>query len=714
MTDRAEAVRLLPSVGVLVVWAVLMPLAGGFEPQYWLPAGLVLLGLLAVAMVGGGRLLPAGRPARLALGAFAAFTAWNFLSIAWSDAPGSSLEASDLLLVTLLGAWTLALAPWRARTAWVLLLGFSAVAAAVCASSLVSALGADNLTGRFLDFRWMKPLDYPNTTAAFAFMAAVPALVLAARPDVGVWARAGGQGLATFLGAFALLPQSRGSVLGGAAALLVLLAVVPFRWRFTTHALAFGVTLALASGPVFDVYTAAESSGRVSAALDHAARAIALATAAGVLLGLVLGVIEDRWSPRLSRGQLARRAGVLAVVAAVLGVGGLAAAHAEGISDALSDQWRSLKHPGVEFKGAKEGPATTSRLTDADPLERYDYWRVALDGFRAAPLIGMGAAGFEHRYTTERRYPKVSKFPHNIVMKAVGENGLIGVALLLATLAGVLWGLVWRLGPAIGVAERGVIASALGVAAYFVAHGQFDWLEAYPVLTGPAVGLLFVALAVREHADRLAAVPAPGFAAAAQAPHVDRPELLARIGAETVARDRERDRRHHLPAPGRWTTIAGALAAAVAGLLAVLAVAGPWLSVRYTERARADWRADPATANADLDRAADLNPLDPSPLVLAGVIGIERGDLERARTTLQEALDREQTWLPHFGLALLAAADGDQAGARSELARTRAISPLEPTLPEARERILGRRRIDPGRLLREVLVSPLFQEQQLR
>src|SRR4051812_32720847 len=103
--DRSEAIRLAPAAGLMIVWLALMPSGGGFDAGSWLPAGLALLGLLAVAAFGAGTLLPAARAPRIALGAFAAFTLLNFLSIAWSAAPADALEASDLLLTTLASGW---------------------------------------------------------------------------------------------------------------------------------------------------------------------------------------------------------------------------------------------------------------------------------------------------------------------------------------------------------------------------------------------------------------------------------------------------------------------------------------------------------------------------------------------------------------------------------------------------------------------------------
>ncbi len=673
LTHPAELVRMLPAAGVLAVWIALMPQDGGFNAADRLPAGLVLAGLLAVAAVGGRRVLPAAGPARWALLAFTAFTAFNFLSIAWSDAPGSAWEASNLLLVTLLGAWTLALAPWRSGSAGVLLALFSVAAAMVCLGSLIAALGAGDLTSRFDDFRWQPPLGYPNTTAAFGFIAAIGMVVMAARPDLPVVLKGLAQALATFLAAFALLPQSRGAVLGGTAALLVLIAFVPWRWRLVVHVGLLAATLILASGPILDVYHQAATTGRASVALGDATRTIGLATAAALVAGLLVALAEARIRLDERGRRTARLAGVGAVLVAVVGVGAVGVAHSAGIRTALDDQWTALKHPGSRFAdGRGRRDNGVARFGFIDPLERYDYWRVALDGFRASPVGGIGAGGFEHRYTSERRYPKVSKYPHNLVMKVLSDTGVVGVLLLAGVLAAVGLGLLRRRSE-LGGGDVAVAAAALGMTAYFFAHGLFDWLEAYPVLTGPVVGFLIVALVVRT-----------------QAP--DR-------GAGEARSRRSR------------------LAVAAAGVLLVLAaasLAAPWLGLRYRDRASAIWRTQPAFAYQDLDRAATIDPLSPAPLVLQGVIGLQRGDLGRAADGFTRALQREDAWLPHFGLALIAAQRGNRRAAGAELDAALARDRLDPVLPGVAQRIRGAERIDPPALVREVLVSPLFDVERLK
>lgn len=683
--DTFELLRLAPSAGVLVVWGVLMNVSGGFRPGTWLPAGLLLAGLLALAITGGRRVLPEPGPARLALLCLIGLTAWSFLSLLWSDAPALTWEAADLLLVALLGAWTLALAPWRATTATGLLLAFSGLAGLSCLIALLSATSATDLTDRFTDGRFMPPLDYPNATAAFGFMAAIPALLYAARPGGHPVAKGLSQGLAVFLGAYALLPQSRGSILGGLATLLILAVMVPFRWRMTLHSAVFALALIAVSGAAGDLYTAAFVRRHASNAVDVAAREIVIAALVSIVAGAVLAAAADSFEIGRRAGRRARRAGLALTALCVLALGAVGVANSSTISNELSDQWRSLRHPGVDYAGNVANQAS-GRLSSIDPLERYDYWRVSLDGFKNAPLWGMGAGGFEYHYTLERRYPKVARYPHNLVMKVAGDLGLVGLLLAggFVVVAGA--GLVPRRGR-FHSPEAAVAAAGLATLGYFVAHGFFDWLEAYPVLAGPALAFPLVALAVRGRAERLAALE------------------------EGTAEVRKPDARHFAPDPRRRGLAIGT--AVLAGLLVAYALGAPWLALRYRQRAAEEWRTAPGAAYADLRKAGSLNPLSAEGYVLEGVIALTRGDLATARTGFDDALARQSDWLPHFGLAVVAAARGDRAEAAAQLATARRLNRLDPNLPQLSRRLLSGRKVDPAQAIHDVLVSPLFESNRV-
>ena len=321
----------------------------------------------------------------------------------------------------------------------------------------------------------------------------------------------------------------------------------------------------------------------------------------------------------------------------------------------------------MEFAGADD-TADASRLTDVDPLQRYDYWRVAVGGFRENPVFGTGAGGFEYRYAGDRRYDKLSKYPHNLTLRVLGDTGIVGLAIFavfaFALVAALLAG--WRTA---GLTERGVAAAGLGVAVYFFVHGQFDWLEAYPVLAGPALALPFAAAGVRAGA-------AP-------------PRAPVRLGRA-------------VPPAG----------AAVVLVLAALLVS-PWLAIRWTDRAVDTWRVAPAAAYRDLERAADANAASITPLLYAGVIAVERGEDRRAGRYFDRVLTREDHWLAHYELAGLAGSRGDEATARRELGLAARRNVREPAIAEALQDLDDGKRISAALLLRRLSEVPLSEGRRL-
>jgi tetratricopeptide (TPR) repeat protein len=259
-------------------------------------------------------------------------------------------------------------------------------------------------------------------------------------------------------------------------------------------------------------------------------------------------------------------------------------------------------------------------------------------------------------------------------MKVLGDTGLIGLALIGAYLYFVGRGLLMRTGR-LPRRVRAVAATATAMLAYFIAHGLFDWLEAYPVLVAPALAFPLIALGVREHAER------------------------------------ERRRDTDAPAaPPRWAFAA----AGVGALLAFVAMLGPWLALRYRDRAGETWRTNPQVAYTDLDRAAQLDPFSPDAYVLEGVIAVTRGELEKAQGAFRSAIGREDTWLPHFGLGAIAAETGDRATAEREIARARALNARDAVLPGVAQQVLSKRGLAASPALREALTNDYTPSDQVR
>src|SRR5258707_13640721 len=90
----------LAAIALFVVWATDQ---GGSPVTHWGPGGLVVLGLLGIAVFAVGlraREIPLA--VRIALGCLAGYTALSFLSIAWAAVPGDAWEGADRTLLYLL------------------------------------------------------------------------------------------------------------------------------------------------------------------------------------------------------------------------------------------------------------------------------------------------------------------------------------------------------------------------------------------------------------------------------------------------------------------------------------------------------------------------------------------------------------------------------------------------------------------------------------
>jgi hypothetical protein len=301
-----------------------------------------------------------------------------------------------------------------------------------------------------------------------------------------------------------------------------------------------------------------------------------------------------------------------------------------------------------------------ARISSLDPEERFDYWRVAVDMWQDAPIGGAGAGNFERVYTREREERKPARYAHDIWLRFLGETGLVGLLLFAGFLgAGAVgaFGARRRAGPA----GQAIVAASLAVTAVFLAHASLDWLDEVPALAAPALACLALAAGI------------------------------APARRETVA--------------GRAGSSAAAAGICVAALLAAVALALPFLSVRLEERAFERYRDDPEAAFDDLDSASSLNPLSLRPLVSEGTIALSLGRFEHARAAFERAVRKEDNAYARLELALLAARRGDFATADAEIERAEQLAPSDVFIAAARRRIAARSRIDPrafnGFLIRE-------------
>jgi hypothetical protein len=88
----------LAALALFVLWATEQ---AGYPVTHWAPGGIVVLLLLGLALLA---VRPRGLPAslRVALAAFAAYTAFSYLSILWASGAGDAWEGANRTLLYLL------------------------------------------------------------------------------------------------------------------------------------------------------------------------------------------------------------------------------------------------------------------------------------------------------------------------------------------------------------------------------------------------------------------------------------------------------------------------------------------------------------------------------------------------------------------------------------------------------------------------------------
>jgi hypothetical protein len=182
----------------------------------------------------------------------------------------------------------------------------------------------------------------------------------------------------------------------------------------------------------------------------------------------------------------------------------------------------------------------------------------------------------------------------------------------------------------------------------------------------------------------------------------------ARRAPETAAADaRATVPARRIPRP------VGITAAALAGLLAAVLLVSPWLAVRWTKRGVAVWRTDAAAGYRDLERAADANPVSITPLLYAGVIAVQRGELDRAKGYLERGLEREDDWLAHYELAAIAADRGDRQAAMRQLELAARGNVRDPAIRDAQENLAKRKNMSAQALNGRLSEFPLFKDRRL-
>ncbi len=674
-------VACLAAIALCVVWATDQ---AGYPLTHWAPGGLMLLALLGIAAVALGSRTRPPTSVLVALGALGAYTAFSYLSIAWAASPGDAFEGADRTLLYLLVFALFAWWPQRGATAAVLLVVWTLCIAGLALYVLVHLGGASRATlgsaipGGRLDY----PSGYPNANAAEWLMAFWPALLLARERRLP-WALRGVlAGSAVVLAEVALLSQSRGSLYATPVTAALVFALLPGRTRTFALLLAVGAGVAAAAPAVLRVGDHLQAGEVVPARMHTATGATLLAA---LVVALVVGggaALEARRAghapgPPGLLHRLTAAAAILALVAVL--AGGLAAA-GNPVTRA-EKAWHS-------FKGGY-GIGGGNRLLSGLGSNRYDFFRVALDEFRAHPVGGIGADNFQQQYLRHGHSSETPRYPHSIELRTLSQTGVLGTLLALLGLGAALLAAM-RAARSPDRLGAGVAAAALAGFGYWVIHGSVDWFWEFAGLGAPAFAMLGLSCALAPRGVRRGQEPEAAAEPAAGLP-------AGPAGAEGSPGRR---------AARRGPVIAASVLAAVVFLAAALALLGPWLSGLEVEQAARIWTRDPGTAYARLQDAAGLDPLSAQPNLVAGSIALRRGELARGDREFSRALSRS----PDDAYATLergaiASNRGERARALVLLTRAAALNPRDPLTRQALAIARRGGRVDVQRLNQAILLQ---------
>ena len=458
---------------------------GGYFPDTPGLVGAALLVALALRVVAAERVVAAGRRRLvLAVAALALFGAWTMLSALWSDAPWRAAVESDRVLGYLAVLVLFATLRRGPRSGEWLVRGLALAALVVCGAALATRLAPDAFpTPRDVyPGRLGWPLTYWNALGLLAALGVLACVHVSASARSAAL-RALAAAALPVLAATLLLTFSRASLALGA---LAVVAYALLAWSPGAMA-----ALVAAAGPVAVTAVATLRAGALAG--DDPAGAAGQAQGHRLAI-VVLGAMAAAALARIAveRAPLARlrpprpRRALIAVAAtlAVVAAAGLVAAAARDRGTATAD--------------------ARGHLLSASSSGRHDYWQAALGAFGHRPLDGIGAGTYELWWNAQRPRPTVVVQAHSLPLETLAELGVVGLALLVAALRGVLAAIARR------ARTRDAAWITLFVAAgVWLLHACIDWDWQMPAVTVWLFAAAGVALAPTAGAAATRRLPAP-------------------------------------------------------------------------------------------------------------------------------------------------------------------------------------------------------------
>ena len=626
------------AAGLAIVGACACALSfrsGGYFLADWGLAAIVILAAVAVVglLVGG----LGGWVGAASVGSWLGLASFQSVSAAWADDPGAAQDVANLTLMYA-GALALAMmglrrASWLGRVVDVALFGVAAVSAIAVAARLAPGLIGEDPHGRL---SW--PIGYWNGLGALVAMGAVLAIGVAGTPSRSMPLRIASAALVPLFALALLMTVSRGAVVVGLVSLLILVLIGPARLETICVALAgiaVSIPLLLDANAQDGLVSLAGAppEGHGAAGVRVAVLLVIAMSAAGAAAALsAIGL--RRVADEVKRRVLVALgiAGVLAVVVAVL-----VPPPPGGVVGAVDSQFRSFQ--SFDPDGRTESESLSDRLVDAAGTGRWQNWEVAVEQWGSAPLTGTGAGEYVLWWNERRPFDQSVRNAHSVYLEVAGENGLLGLGLLLGPL--VIGGVVLARArirgsiPSVLAREHATVVAATAV---IVLHSAGDWDWQLPGVVLPAVVL--------------------GGAA---------------VKSAVVARATP------TPADARPASAWGRLAIALVALLCIPLVTGPTEAALRAADARSLARAgDLPGALERADDAVAANPRSAGARLLRANLLDDLGRDADADIAYREALERSpRSWLALSDWGASLRSRGERRAARILVERARTANPLE-------------------------------------